>query len=47
MHELAVCVAIAETVRDRAKGRNPDSVRSGSATCARWCLIPWCSAGRW
>jgi hydrogenase nickel incorporation protein HypA/HybF len=27
MHELAVCEAIAETVRDRAKGRVPASVR--------------------
>jgi hydrogenase nickel incorporation protein HypA/HybF len=27
MHELAVCEAIAGTVRDRARGRNPDSVR--------------------
>ena len=27
MHELAVCEAIAETVRDRAKGRVPESVR--------------------
>lgn len=27
MHELAVCEAIAETVRDRAQGRNPASVR--------------------
>ena len=27
MHELAVCEAIAETVRDRAGGRNPAAVR--------------------